>query len=544
MGVKDQVSRLLSNFSLSIVKLLLPVRDISIELFNKTVFIKRLIFLSLFSIVSCNNGAVVLRISSSQKDFDYSKKYAKVIDHYKDPKDSLKLKALYFILKNLDHQFYLSGAWINSFNTAVKYDKNISVNDLLTKSDSISQLIPVKLDTLRDDGIITSDYLIKNIDRAFETRKNKWVQDVNFNDFCEYVLPYKIDNEKPETWGMCLETEPYLKSDSLKKIESIFQATAYVNDRLNWYKGTLDYDYPVEIGYEIARHVATGTCNSMTRMVCFQTRALGLPVVVDYALTWGNRSEGHSWNSLIYKNHTYPFDANGPNIGFYKIEFKGTGRMPYKIAKVFRKTFSKQVISLAAIDSSSYPIPDIFYSTRIKDVTEQYVPVSDITLNYWRNFDDKFAYLSTFNNESWVICQWGMIDGRKITFKKMGRDMVYLPVLYSSYRENNKLTPIGNPFILYKNGKIKELKADEDEKQTLIIERKYPDDESNKIFRGDKYELFYWRGSWKSLGSQVAKEDRLYFNNVPKGGLYWVRDLSEGKQERIFTYENGNQIWW
>ncbi len=37
---------------------------------------------------------------------------------------------------------------------------------------------------------------------------------------------------------------------------------------------------------------------------------------------------------------------------------------------------------------------------------------------------------------------------------------------------------------------------------------------------------------------------KITFKDVPQGGLYLLRDLTRGKDERIFTYENGEQVWW
>jgi len=34
------------------------------------------------------------------------------------------------------------------------------------------------------------------------------------------------------------------------------------------------------------------------------------------------------------------------------------------------------------------------------------------------------------------------------------------------------------------------------------------------------------------------------YRGVPKGALLWLRNLDEGEQERIFTYENGKQVWY
>jgi hypothetical protein len=66
----------------------------------------------------------------------------------------------------------------------------------------------------------------------------------------------------------------------------------------------------------------------------------------------------------------------------------------------------------------------------------------------------------------------------------------------------------------------------------------------NCVQPGDIYELFYWQDGWKSLGQEKAKSIYLIYKNVPKNAVLWLRNLTEGVEERIFTYENGRQVWW
>ena len=69
--------------------------------------------------------------------------------------------------------------------------------------------------------------------------------------------------------------------------------------------------------------------------------------------------------------------------------------------------------------------------------------------------------------------------------------------------------------------------------------------DGNTIDLGDTYELFYWgNGHWVSMGQQKAGNVRLEYEQVPSGALYLLRDLTKGKDERIFTYEEGKQVWW
>jgi len=72
-----------------------------------------------------------------------------------------------------------------------------------------------------------------------------------------------------------------------------------------------------------------------------------------------------------------------------------------------------------------------------------------------------------------------------------------------------------------------------------------PRTDDNDISIGDQYELFFWnKQQWQSLGVKIASDYNLSYNNVPKGALLWLRDITKGKEERPFTYENGLQIWW
>jgi hypothetical protein len=71
-----------------------------------------------------------------------------------------------------------------------------------------------------------------------------------------------------------------------------------------------------------------------------------------------------------------------------------------------------------------------------------------------------------------------------------------------------------------------------------------PRGDGNDITPGDIHEVLYWDNGWVSLGTQIATDIKLTYKDVPAGVLYWVRNLSRGQQERIFTYENGEQILW
>lgn len=79
----------------------------------------------------------------------------------------------------------------------------------------------------------------------------------------------------------------------------------------------------------------------------------------------------------------------------------------------------------------------------------------------------------------------------------------------------------------------------------IAMIRYMPRNDGNSIEIGDDYQLkMYDNGMWKTLASVRAKDTKLVFKNMPSGGLYLLRDKTKGEEERIFTYENGKQVWW
>lgn len=72
-----------------------------------------------------------------------------------------------------------------------------------------------------------------------------------------------------------------------------------------------------------------------------------------------------------------------------------------------------------------------------------------------------------------------------------------------------------------------------------------PRNDGNCIEVGDRYQLMMYDDcQWKVLATRIAASDVICFPHVPSGGLYLLSNLTKGSEERIFTYENGKQVWW
>lgn len=417
----------------------------------------------------------------------------------------------------------------------------------------------------------------------------------------------------------------------------------------------------------------SGKCADETAYSVLLSRYLGIPAAYDFTPHWGNRSGSHSWSVLI--------DKDGKTVPFYM------GNMPgdtahyfysYLKPKVFRYRYSlnKEIVNDFQSEKS---IPSLFACPRYTDVTDQYYNTIDVVREVPDEYRNRnLAYICVFDNRNWVPVYYGKITGDKVTYKDMGRGIVYMSAVY----EDNKIIPFGNPFVVTQNGMIEDIQCDKNKKITMTLTRKYPfmgaqdyfnsrmnggqfqganksdfsdaetlhthhgitngnwynipinssktfrylryiggrgsfcninelefydnigkkidgkiigtegeswcpkervfdgdiltgfgglspdgnwvglqlpnpiqlskiryigRNDGNCVERGDRYELYVWHkdGYWEQVGSQTAADNILYFNNIHPGGLYILKDITKGVEERIFTYKKkGGQIWW
>ena len=74
-----------------------------------------------------------------------------------------------------------------------------------------------KTNKIYDAQVITAQFLIDNIDKSFEIwEKQPWAHHYSFEEFCRYILPYRIGNEPLESWR-----EMYYRKFS-QKVDSVY----------------------------------------------------------------------------------------------------------------------------------------------------------------------------------------------------------------------------------------------------------------------------------------------------------------------------------
>lgn len=486
----------------------------------------------------------------------------------------------------------------------------------------------------------------------------------------DILIQNKYTGKESQVWELHKQGKnPY--ADLHYKVYSAMSEAMRVFDLTHQFEYYI-YSSPFGTNPNLLFKTKSGKCADETSYTIYLCRQLGIPAAYDFTPHWGNRSSSHSWSVLI--------NEQGKSIPFYMGNFPGDTAHNFKSyikPKVFRYRYSlnKQIASDMKYELN---IPQLFQNPHFTDVTSEYCTTSDIERPIPDKIkNNKVAYICVFDNRNWVPGYYGNIHNGKVIFKSMGRCIAYMAATY----ENGEIVPFGNPFILNKNGELKELSANTNKTITMKLLRKYPfmgaqdyfnsrmdgglflgsnnkdfsdstilhkhkgitngnwynipvtcnkefkylryigergsfcninelefyDSEGKKIEgtiigtdgepwarkenvfdgniltgfsakspdgnwvglelkkamriskiryigrndgncieTGDEYELCYWnsKGFWDDLGKKKATDNVLLFHKIPANGLYILKDLTKGKEERIFTYEEGKQIWW
>lgn len=129
-----------------------------------------------------------------------------------------------------------------------------------------------------------------------------------------------------------------------------------------------------------------------------------------------------------------------------------------------------------------------------------------------------------------------------------GKALPFKPIVCEALQAEVAVTRMfdGDPLTYYQTGAGLDLWVGMDFGHSVKIDRLgfAPRNDDNAVNPTDTYELFYWQNLWKSLGICKPVSDTLVYENVPSGALLWLHNLTRGKEERPFTYENRKQIWW
>lgn len=487
-----------------------------------------------------------------EKAGENRKELENALSYFEERNDTLGLRAAQYLIGNLEgHRYTIYGLYDTS-KAEVDFDilDYPDYKTLLQAWDEIEaergELDFEKKESIMDIEVITADYLIENINWAFKAwREKPWAQNLSFDAFCAYILPYRGSGEPLESWRQVFWQRYQDLEQKMEDSKDPIEAACLINsDIKSWFSfDERFYRHPTDQGMSEMLSSRMGRCEDMTNVTIYAMRANGLAVTSDYTPHWANAGNNHAWNAIVTPDgKVIPFMGAEANPGQY--------RLAHRTAKVYRKMFAKQKDNLAFQKEEQEKVPPWLGGKSYKDVTADYTDVCDVTITFGDSVPDSihYAYLCVFNSGEWKAIHWAKIGGQKALFTDMGKDIAYLPMFYI----NEELVPAATPFILEKSGQMRKVVGEKDQKTNVtLISTSRPPSEStsetpSKLFltEGKEYELRYWEDEWVTVGKTVATDRPLEFSDVPVGFLYWLVASDSRKEERIFTIENRDQIWW
>lgn len=440
--------------------------------------------------------------------------FEKVLSYYKN--DSLKYRAAVFLIENMPD--YASEEWGTfrqgekdtafSLKTFKNRSKAIRVMDSLHISFSLIAIKP-------DKHEIKSAFLINNIDKAFGLWNQPWARHLTFNDFCEYLLPYRVGREKLEDFRAYIGSLYHSLSLEARKCSSALDAACIVNSRLlkdiRW--SSQMALYPGRFNSSEMDQVKIGDCNQLSDYGLMVYRSFGFPIANDFVTSWGDTNGGHSWTVLELDNIEVPFVACDVQPGEFSFWFRPS--------KIWRRTFAIQKSELVQHKSDRQSIPLELDNQHALDVTDKYFKTIDIDINLTNAVPagDNCAFLCVYNSDKWIPVDWGKISNSQ---KKMRLENINDSLLYCAmYYHEKELKPASRPFFISGNSIVQYFITDKKE----LFNFKYPIHSKNL---NQQYNLFVWDDKWKKIISVSPISDGvnnfLQFMNVPARGLYKVND--------------------
>ncbi|MCQ2110035.1 MAG: hypothetical protein MJY79_00890 [Bacteroidaceae bacterium] len=390
---------------------------------------------------------------------------------------SEKYKAAEFLISNMPgHCSYLGNTINEYYNIAINiFSSSLSPveqrDSLLALSKGRFSGVDRKI--VQDLKVVRSDFLIDNIEHSYNSWKNgRWATTLTFEQFCEWILPYKCtEMQQLDDWRIVL---PELYSDDLKLFPyndenyySSYKAVEIVRNEIIRKvvpKGLYNECGLPMLSAQTISKMTYGRCTDYVNLAVLTFRGLGIPAVIDETPIWGRYRAGHSWYVILdERGQELPAEwdvSSQPGKSFF----------PYqRIPKVYRNTFAANPDRVEYQKTSLLKYPFSLFQI---DVTNHYMNSIDVVIPVDKpeRIEEKYVYIACFcgHGTDWKIVDYGKFDGRTASFSNMGRDILYMVLGY----DGKSLLPVSLPFVVKKDGSVEQIRI-LPKTERLVARRKY-----------------------------------------------------------------------
>jgi len=210
-----------------------------------------LFIIFLFILSACNNLPSELKNKVSkevQEALDEAgtnrQELEKVLIHYsKNPQDSLKFRAACFLIQNMKGYYSVTGENVNKLEELYRIMGKALPDERSTIYNRGVDSLRIKFSFNKQPDLqyIRANFLIQHIDQVFNVwEATPWQRNYSFDAFCEYVLPYRVYDEKLSLWSPLIEKrfkpqldKIYFETGNLYEAENALFGKATVEEKFS-----------------------------------------------------------------------------------------------------------------------------------------------------------------------------------------------------------------------------------------------------------------------------------------------------------------------
>lgn len=369
----------------------------------------------------------------------------KVLDHYGDNPE--RLAAARWLISNMPFHHSKTGPELTKYRRYYETAADQSLNPQ-TITDSLDSIYGApdlnKFTIVYDIETLDSAYIVNNIDAAFEARERwPWGKNVRWEDFLEFVLPYRLGDEpisywrKPvlEEYGNIIDSIASLPEAASPRIASDLLYKEWIW-RKN-FKWTSRLPSGPRLGPDIVEW-KTGGCREKSDGMSYLLRAAGLPAALHLVPMRGDLNDTHSWGAV--------YDSDGsPWLPEQNTDSAHKSRVP--AAKVFSETFSINRNIHTGSTGTRHANPFLL-NPFIRDETAWYLHPSQrthliIPLSEFDGISNgDTTYIALSSKMDWVPVGMGVAGNDSVDFGYVGEKTVCV----AGVMKNNKFEVRSFPF--------------------------------------------------------------------------------------------------
>lgn len=144
----------------------------------------------------------------------------KALRYFIEKNDQEMLQALYFLISNMDIHYTETYVLKDTLGNNVPF-REFDYPDIASAVTAIDSMrafyggLVFKDTIIEDINSLKGQYLIDNINQAFDVWRSSHFKEIPFEDFCEYILPYRVTVEPLESWRETYRQKYRWMTDSL-----------------------------------------------------------------------------------------------------------------------------------------------------------------------------------------------------------------------------------------------------------------------------------------------------------------------------------------